>query len=1143
VIAFLRRYIKAHHISRAALIAGGTGAAVVFFIAGAAIRLLIGPLSLGPLGSALPNALAQALPGLQVRYDQAAIQWSRDEGRVNLVILGAKVYDSEGRIIAQAPEADLDLAAAPLLHGKTVVRRITLAGVELTLVRTESGRLRLGIEKDKDQQDIFKRISDALNKNGGTSALKEFAVRKARIAFMDESSRLFLIAPDANLQVTTVGGDLQASLDAKLEVSGHPARITGEFTFPAGRKSIKGAVAIAGLDLRALASDAQSLAKLKPLDLLIDLSASFAMQGTHLVDAEFGIGAKGAIAVPGLQRGPLKVKTMQIDGRYDAASNRILIEQGTFTAAGATGRVFGSADLVRDASGAIQRVSFQSRLDSVALDMPGVFAAPLTFRDISARGNYLPGSKDIQFERVTVAGNALSAEASGLVTLVAGKAPAVEIEGQLSALGVRDLLRAWPLRVAAGARNWIDKNMPKAQVGPVAFEAHLPAGMLDQDQLPDGALKVSVPIANAEVNYIEGLPHITGLGGRATLLGDTFTADIDGGHVGPIAIAKSSVVIANLHVPATQADISVHGAGAVQDVLALIDKKPLGYPSRFGIDPAQTKGAAQLDLALHLPTAKDLKVDEIRIEANAAVSGFAVPLGKRIRLSDGNVKFTVTNDALHAAGTAMLEDSKLALDWQEDFRTRSEVTTRVAVKGVLDNGGRKAIGLPSTNMMDGPSNIAATLTGHRGALLTADMTMDLAPTKLKFDLIGLDKPEGFPTVAHITAAFGPQSSLRSGSMKLSGPGVTANGSAVFDKDGHLAQASFPTIRFGPIDDFSFGMTRGPSGTDIVIHGRSLDGTRLASQSGGDDTRIDGPFHINVRLDKVALRDGVAIAPFALDVAGIDDRPSAMSLNATMGKATLLGEMKAQETGRHLSFSASDLGLLSRGLFGFDSLRGGKLDLSVTFPGKATDRQEEDKPDFRAKLVLRDFKVMNQPFLARLFSAGSLDGLLNLMQGQGIAIDKLEAPFSSKNGVLDIKDARASGPAIGFTADGYIDRPKNAIAIKGSLAPLFGINSFLGKVPLVGQVLVGKEGEGIIGMTYSVRGNADEPDISVNPLSVLTPGILRRIFEGKMPNVAQAPSNAPVPEKQQDSPPNPAAPPKPATQPPQQATSPTESKPH
>jgi len=98
--------------------------------------------------------------------------------------------------------------------------------------------------------------------------------------------------------------------------------------------------------------------------------------------------------------------------------------------------------------------------------------------------------------------------------------------------------------------------------------------------------------------------------------------------------------------------------------------------------------------------------------------------------------------------------------------------------------------------------------------------------------------------------------------------------------------------------------------------------------------------------------------------------------------------------------------------------------------------------------------------------------------------------------------------VGVSADGYIDRPKNLVALKGSMVPAYGLNSVLSNIPLLGDILASKKGEGIIGITYSATGNADEPKISVNPLSVLTPGILRRIFEGRMPNPANAPSNAP-----------------------------------
>ncbi|MEI9931958.1 MAG: AsmA-like C-terminal domain-containing protein [Rhizomicrobium sp.] len=311
----------------------------------------------------------------------------------------------------------------------------------------------------------------------------------------------------------------------------------------------------------------------------------------------------------------------------------------------------------------------------------------------------------------------------------------------------------------------------------------------------------------------------------------------------------------------------------------------------------------------------------------------------------------------------------------------------------------------------------------------------------------------------------------------------------------------------------------------MVKGHSLDGTHLGGHGSGGDMPLEGPFHISAKLDRLMLRDNVAVSPLSLEMAGIGDRPATMTMSGSLSKsATIVGEIAPAEQGRRLTLNTTDAGLLVKGLFGFSSIKSGRLDLSATLPGKAGDPSSENPsvPDYQGKITLRDFKVLNQPFLTRLFTAGSLGGLTNLMQGQGIGVDKLDVPFSSKGGVVAIHDARATGPAIGLTAGGYIDRAKNAVALKGTMVPVFGLNSVLGSIPVLGNVLVSKPGEGVFGMTYSVKGNADQPDLNINPLSVLTPGILRRIFEGKMPNAAQAPSNqvsvppstAPVPVSQQ-----------------------------
>ena len=125
--------------------AGGLIATAAFFALGVLFRVLMGPVSLGPLSGELHSALAAELPGLDVRFDGAALAWTRSEARINLVILGTRVFDRQGRIIAQAPQAEIALAAAPLFRGNVVVSRIALLGVQLTLVRSRAGVLRLGI--------------------------------------------------------------------------------------------------------------------------------------------------------------------------------------------------------------------------------------------------------------------------------------------------------------------------------------------------------------------------------------------------------------------------------------------------------------------------------------------------------------------------------------------------------------------------------------------------------------------------------------------------------------------------------------------------------------------------------------------------------------------------------------------------------------------------------------------------------------------------------------------------------------------------------------------------------------------------------------------------------------------------------------
>jgi len=1115
------RYIKAHHISGAAVCMGGLVAALVFFIVGAGIRLLLGPVSLGPLAGTLAGAIQQALPGISLQYDQAAIEWSRDEGRVNLVVLGAKIFDANGRVVAQAPKADIDLAARPFLSGQIHVQRITLVGVQLSLVHMKEGGIRLGAEGDKGGNDVLARLDDVIEAKGSsTSSLKSFAIRNAHLTLFDETTGLGMIAPKASLMLSAKDQAIAVHFDAGVLIAGRTANIKADLTLPPSSGPIRGNALVTGLDLRALAEAAPMFAGLKDIALSTNLAARFTVApGAHVTQADFDLTAAGTTPLSGLKGGTLHVRQLHLSGGYDGVKNHLALNQISVDAREGILKLKGGADFRYD-QGKLASISGGLNSSRIALNMPGIFAQPVGFQTFQVEGEYQLAPRIATIRRASLTAPAFALSANGTITLgEKGEAPGLAVTGKLAPLPVRTLLHYWPLTLAQGSREWIDANIFAGSLGPMTFETHFPVGMLDQDALPDESMKLSFPITDVEGNYVKGLTHLTGVSGTATLLGDTFTADFDGGRVGTLMVRGGHAVIPNLHLHGTTGRFTAHVDGQMADIMTLIDMKPLGYPTRFGIDPKLTKGTASTDLAFDVPMLQDLAVDDVGISVKAQVSDFAVTLG-RLKLTNGAVAFDIDNSHLHQSGMVSLADARLAMDWVEDFKTTQPVTTRITAKGVITDAARQALNVGLQTIRTGPVSMTADMQGRRGQLTTADVGMDLTNTVLTIPILHLGKQAGQAAAGRVTVNFAPGDIIHDEVIRVTGPNVTANGTANFDRNGSLAVLNFSSVKMGALNDLAFTLTRSAAGDDYVLRGHSLDGSLIGHNVGdanGNPTSAQpvrdetpaGPFHIDAKLERLAMRDGVAIAPFNLDLSGIGNRPSALSVSGGLGKAAMNGTIEATSAGRKLVLDAGDAGQLIQGMFNFQSIRGGKLHLVANLPGRASDPEVgAGVPDYQGTLDIDDFQVVNQPFLARLFSAGSLTGIGDLMGGDGISIENMNVPFSSKNNVIGVHDARARGRAIGATADGYIDRPKNQVALKGSLVPAYGLNSVLGNIPLLGDVLVSKKGEGVFGVTYSATGNADQPKIDVNPLSVLTPGILRRIFEGHMPTPANAPSNAP-----------------------------------
>ena len=149
---------------------------------------------------------------------------------------------------------------------------------------------------------------------------------------------------------------------------------------------------------------------------------------------------------------------------------------------------------------------------------------------------------------------------------------------------------------------------------------------------------------------------------------------------------------------------------------------------------------------------------------------------------------------------------------------------------------------------------------------------------------------------------------------------------------------------------------------------------------------------------------------------------------------------------------------------------------------------------KSTLVIDNFKVKKIPVLAKILTLASLQGIADLLTGEGIRFTDFEMKSSKVNNLTTIEEIYAIGPAISLMMDGYIKK-NEVVSLRGTLVPATTINRTISSIPLIGDILVGKKvGEGVFGVSFKIKGHPDNLKTTVNPIKTLTPRFITRTLE-------------------------------------------------
>jgi len=148
----------------------------------------------------------------------------------------------------------------------------------------------------------------------------------------------------------------------------------------------------------------------------------------------------------------------------------------------------------------------------------------------------------------------------------------------------------------------------------------------------------------------------------------------------------------------------------------------------------------------------------------------------------------------------------------------------------------------------------------------------------------------------------------------------------------------------------------------------------------------------------------------------------------------------------------------------------------------------------ALLIIDNFKVKEVPAFAKLLSLASLQGIADLLTGEGIRFTDFEMKFSNKKKLTTIDEMYAIGPAVSILMNGNIESNK-LFNLKGTLVPATTINRSIASIPILGNILVGKKtGEGVFGVSFEIKGVTKNLETTVNPIKTLTPRFITRTLE-------------------------------------------------
>ncbi|MBR5130027.1 MAG: hypothetical protein IKV03_02245 [Alphaproteobacteria bacterium] len=649
----------------------------------------------------------------------------------------------------------------------------------------------------------------------------------------------------------------------------------------------------------------------------------------------------------------------------------------------------------------------------------------------------------------------------------------------------------WPSALGPDAHAWVKENLSDGGLKTADFTLYFNGA-----ELVDlfGDIKAS----GVSVDYLSPMPAVHNVSATVHLYPDKVDIFATSGNLGKIKLQKADLHFTDLKDEISNAHMIITASGPVDEVMQLIDSKPLEFAKAFGINPSQTGGIGTAQTTLKFPLISSLDIDQVRVDVFADIQDgiFPTPIeGESI--SNGQFHLTVNNKQLVLDGSATLKQIPMTLKWTENFQQSKQTPHRSIydISAIISDEQIKPFYEDITSYFTGTIPVSANISKDFNNKTTITTQLDLTKASVPLYPIAVTKDIDKATTATLNTYMTGNNAPTSVSFELNGkePKIDIKGSANW-KNGIKLQLD---KIIAPKNNFAgYIVVDNDLNSNIQLKGTSWNMSELfdmpifkqtppeTDENGEEKEKIANvqiaPPNVNLDIDLKSLILNVQKPLKFVQVSGKRTGYKWQHLNISALGSKPLEIHYIPQTGE-LKGESDDLGDLLARLDASNRFFGGKLRINA---------KQNNAGSFVGDISVRQFNLKDPGFIIQ---AVTILGIVDGIRGKELNFKKAIIPFElTPYQNVYINDGYAAGTTLGLTFRGRASLGK--LALSGQVIPAYAINSLPGKIPLVGNLFKDGQGGGLIGVRYELKGSAFNPKVEFNTLSSIAPGILSVFFE-------------------------------------------------